>query len=323
MKKLCIALIFLTNLIFLNAEKAIHFTLMPYTSFMQGYLGEHLFSSDDTFQVSYLHWEFSPLLKQGLLGDIRFSKFSLAFSAGFLVPARTGTMIDSDYTKEFEKNRAFFDNYTNPGFDAEFVLAYTIPTNTNFSLAPLVIGHFSYFDFSSAQEGIAFFGDAKWSKTGETVPWDDENAQKYAVSGIDYQRQNLATFIGFDLLWTKKRVSFSWRYAISPYTYIRAHDYHRDETKNGNDYNMYYVQHAVFKNFKTELSFSYKLSSFVSLFAQAKYSETLLSKGLMIHDKYKGQSFGFMGGSDYTLSQQKSGSTMKLFETIVGIKFSW
>ncbi len=168
-----------------------------------------------------------------------------------------------------------------------------------------------YYSSYEARNGYGWYGTEEWSKTGELVPWNDENAHyfpdgKYKLAGIDFFRYTLMFEIGFITNLNFKRINISTGFQISPFSYVYSIDHHLGKS---NDFKYEEIQYPIFKYFDANIQVAYKINKLLKL--HLRYSLTV---GL----KTKGKSYKNMTSKSY----QDSGSDFQSNNFSLGLGFT-
>ncbi|MGN0739230.1 MAG: hypothetical protein ACI4LX_03575, partial [Treponema sp.] len=153
------------------------------------------------------------------------------------------------------------------------------------------------------------------------VAWNSPAARKaYKVSGINYKRETLYTFAGCQIDFKIKRFGISLGFFVSPFTMTKCLDYHTDETGETPGYKTYSEQYGYFTRFLTSLRVSYDFTKNFSLVVDVMGLWGTIDKGYLVTNYGRtGETFGiFSEQSQYYLSKQKSGSSIKEFSFKTG-----
>ena len=273
MKKIfLIALVLFSSLkSFADEEKTkLSFSLEPQLSFSFEKHGEYLLY-DSKEPASYLEWKLFPIVRSGIKSGLEINRFVMEFELATAIPLSYGKMYDSDWNENglkyiYSENDAKMLS----DFSGQLELSYTFPF-TKFALSPVLCLRYSTHSFK-AFNGHGWYGIKNYSKNGQDVSWDDENAKYYPHIGgySTYLVSSFYSFIGCNALLnisTKSALSFS--VYFSPYSYIYTNDYHYKKSGQISKY-AYAQQNAFFSRFMEEISFTSQI--FHDLFFVTKIS---------------------------------------------------
>lgn len=306
MRKLFLFLIF----IFIKFNCFSEIIIIPNLGISFGFQGEYLYSPYSEKLWSYLEWEEKPSANIGIDFFYKLKNSNFKFSFSYTLPVQCGKMTDSDWS-ESEIKYAYSVNENkikcNLFFETEY--NYKLMINKTISISPAVDLKFYYSSYE-ARNGYGWYGTEEWSKNGELVPWNDENAHffpdgKYKLAGIDFFRYTFIFGIGLISNLNFNRINISTDLQISPFSYIYSIDHHLGKT---NDFKYEEIQYPIFKYFNANIQISYKINKLLKLYF--KYNlETCL--------KTKGKSYRNMTSKSY----QDSGSAFKFNNFNFGLGF--
>ena len=297
-------------LIFIRFNCFSEIIIVPNIGISFGSQGEYLYPPYSEKLWSYLEWEEKPSANIGIdfLYNLKNNNFKLSFA--YALPIQCGKMTDSDwsesgikYAYSVNKNKIECNLFFETAYNYEFKF------NKIISISPIFNLKFCYSSYE-ARNGYGWYGTEKWSKNGELVPWNDENAHyfpdgKYNLAGIDLFRYTFILGIGFITNLNFNRINISSGLQLSPFSYIYSIDHHLGKN---NDFKYEEIQYPIFKYFDLNMQISYKINKLLKLYF--KYNlETCL--------KTKGKSYKNMTSKSY----QDSGSDLKFNNFNFGIGF--
>ncbi len=271
--------------------------IIPNIGFSFGSMGEYLYSPYSANLWSYLEWEEKPSISVGSNFLFKLKNNYFKFNIFFSLPLECGKMTDSDWS-ESGINYAYSvnENKIKCAFRLETEYNYEFYLNNFLSISPAAGIKFFYSSYK-ARNGYGWYGTEEWSKNGELVSWNDDNAhyfpdEKYKLAGIDYSRCTLIFNTGFFFNLRLKKTKISAGFLFSPISYIYALDHHLGKT---NSFKYEEIQYPLFKYYETTLEASYKINRLLKAYSKISYIFGLKSKG----ESYKNSS---------SKSYQKSGS---------------
>lgn len=333
MKKLFlvfVSFIFSFNLFAVSLE-GFSFQIEPFFGITNGKLGEYLFSqnSENRYMVSSLEWNITPGVEVGGNLQVGFKNFFIGGGVKTLLPSDCGYMYDSDYNSTLKKNYCTLENNLNRSLDAFAEISYSFNFDDKFSILPCIQANYAYY-FFSAENGSGYFGSSDATGLSYDVSYDDKFA-RYAssVSGIDYERQSIYSFIGLILKYKKENLQFQIGTYISPFTFTDATDYHRDERNIEEDLkaDFYLLERTIsyFSRIKEQVKFQYDIKSFFGINFSATFFYGGISQGLFATNKYRSSTSSgiFSAFSDWVVTGQPCGENIILFTCDLGCVFKF
>lgn len=289
--------------------------------------GEYLFSSaDSSKKVSYLEWESDALYSLGIDGNLCWKNFFVTGGFEALFPTFGAYMTDSDWAGDLQTNYAEFTNSAQKNYSWNAGLSYCIALERGVFFAPLVFYEHRYDSFLGTN-GYGYYGNSAYSKTGENVAWNSENARYAKCSDISYERQSDCVFAGFSLGAKFSQIKFAASFFASPFSCIKTRDYHSDLSGSGLDYTMYAYFTDLFSILGTKAKFEWNCTSFAALNLNLDFYYSPLLKGKLFSNywyKRTSASYGVLSdSSEYSLLNQKSGTKLFIFQLTLGFKMTF
>lgn len=293
---------------------SVDFLISPYVQLNNGTFNEQLFSSDDSYMISLLEWQNKNIFTPGITAQISAGNFISSFDFNIAIPKKSGNMYDSDWESDGTKSiYSISENNLHKGFNFSASAGYQFSVSKNFKITPLLSGEYNYTSFE-ARNGIGWYGTREYSHSGTTVSWDDPNATKYRISGIDYLRHSIYCFTGADFEFLLEPLKFNFSFLISPFSYFYAIDYHRDDRNENRDYYFKERQFSYFKRFKADLSIEYRLTE--NIYLNNSYS-------FLFGPAVKGKLSRKSQDSQWLAVNQNSGSSITNFYIRLGTTFKF
>lgn len=284
-KVFCILILFLVSSQ-IHANDFFHISVEQIFGVKYGTFSEFVFSEYKTREyskLSELNWHIKPAFYLGGKATFSYKIFDFSFYGAGFFSNRTGTMEDSDWLSESNKNMkttySISENTLNDGsfFGTDFSSSFKV--FSWFNIVPKLSLTYEKYNFS-AKNGYGWYGH-KTEKHPTTVAWDDENAVFYAkgsLQGVDYTRNNFYIWIGASTLF--KPCNFlqtSLGFYTSAFTYINSIDHHHSSTNSGTYY--YDSMYGFFKGLTFDASVQFILNQFFSIKLNSDYSIINLIKG--------------------------------------------
>lgn len=292
------------------------------------------YSSD---KLSELEWEYKPELYGGakVSGGWRFIFAEAFFSAG--IPMKTGTTYDSDWKNLkysgndeylYKTNYSESDNYLEHDISTGIKVGADLKVFKN-DIVQVNVNPFLGFEYNNmsftAKDGTAWYGnrmnffcyyaydDENYSSKGK---FKDNNAN-YDGRDIEYTRQNLITWIGFNANANLPfNLSANLGFQVSPYIYTESLDNH---VLTGDIY--LDIADAAFSAFKWNAGASYKINqrNSVNLSANWFYLKTITGKTYgKNYSKYKSDGNKFYSNEEQST---KGGAGQFHFDLALSWKF--
>ena len=250
MKKFFFLLLFL-NCSFLFGEN-FSLRISPFFSYNNDTITYSIY--DGPKLNSQLDWTSPYLFKTGINFSLGFNNFILDLSNAAAIPAKCGTMYDSDwYTENIKTNLSKHNLHAGFCYDLDIIFKYQFELNNSFSILPQVSFNYSYSSYY-AQKGIGWCGDTGHTQLTKHYPWNSEYAVKVNKFGIDFFNNTFILFLGAGLEKSLGNFLFGFDVQISPYIYVSSIDHHLD-SGNGRYYLL--LQSAWFSCFSLDLSCTY------------------------------------------------------------------
>lgn len=321
MKKQLLVFIFSWFLIFslfaenqpANSSKNFNLSVIPNIGVSFENHGEYIYSYSGKRLLSYLEYRAEPLVKYGLTAQVDFYNAKITFGSDFGIPAKCGTMYDSDWNLLGVKTTySIHENHSQQNYDfsTDFGWAFNFGHQSQFCITPK-IGILYSLDSFFAKNGYGWYGGESYSKNGEDNSWDSEYARKaIKIYPIELNRKTFSTFLGFDFSFTpvQKLTLTAGTYA-APYTKIKSTDYHHAKPDSGNDFYINELQECSFLRFKETLSIIYNLTDNIQLYFGTFWIFGPVVKGLLYDDD--------------ELTTQPSGSDINEIGLRMGLGWHW
>ena len=283
MKKFFFLLLFL-NCSFLFGEN-LSLRISPFFSYNYETITYSIY--DGPKLNSQLEWESPYLFKTGINFSLGFNNFILDLSNAAAIPAKCGTMYDSDwYTENIKTNLSKHNLHAGFCYDFDVNLKYRVELKNRFSILPQVSFNYSYSSYY-AQKGIGWCGDTGHTQLTKDYPWDSEYAVKVNKFGIDFFNNTFILFLGAGLEKSLGNFLFGFDVQISPYIYVSSIDHHLD-SGDGRYYLL--LQSAWFSCFNFDLSCTYCINQKNKISIIPKYCYCKEIMGVFYFGKEKVQS---------------------------------
>ena len=253
MKKFFFLLLFL-NCSFLFGEN-LSLRISPFFSYNYETLTYSIY--DGSKLNSQLDWTSPYLFKTGINFSLSFNNFILDLSNAAAIPAKCGTMYDSDwYTENIKTNLSKHNLHAGFCYDFDVNLKYRVELKNRFSILPQISFNYSYSSYY-AQKGIGWCGDTGHTQLTRDYPWDSEYAVKTNKFGIDFFNNTFIFFVGTGLEKSLGNFQFRFDAQISPYIYVSSIDHHLD---SGDGRYFLLLQNAWFSCFNFDLYCTYNIN---------------------------------------------------------------
>lgn len=268
------------------AEANFNFSSEPNIGVQFGKLDESVYASEG-YRCSLLEWEISPLWTVGYGISGNHNKLYFDSSINISLPVKCGSMHDFDWNKNgINYNYSKHENYSRINTNLKISLYYLFKITEKLNFGPSIDITDIYNSFES-KNGYGWYGNSNHSLTGETVPWNDENAKEVKVYGIQYSRNSFFIFIGFNSLFTaNEKTSIQFSCYASPFTFVYASDHHMDASSG---FHFQGFQYAPMASYKMCLKFRYFLNKKIAISSalDVHYMKTI--KGTLLSDYYEGK----------------------------------
>lgn len=246
----------------------VKFQLEPYFAWSNGIHGEHLFYTTGK-RCSYLRWEESSIITLGLEANTKINKFGILLNAEFGIPAKNGTMEDSDWIYTSEYPDGLKTTYSESEItctkkiNTEISFSYDFDIKNRFTISPIIQAQYSYI-FFEAKNGYGWYGSYKYSYTGTNVAWDSGYARFFSkLYGIDLLRHTFYSWTGLKMLFKiSDRFDIDFSLYLSPFTYTFTEDYHHGSDGGSK---MQEPLYSNFNRFKTDINVLYKINNFLTI----------------------------------------------------------
>lgn len=286
-------------------------------------------SSDEFYKLSELVYDMLPIWYIGEKFGARRNRLEINFLSKFFIPAKSGSMTDSDWlndiaygngdttTKTDYSKHSLYLNSTFAGiagFDLELQAAVNFYPTNFLSLAPLLSFNAQYMKFQG-RNGIGYYGNYLPSQRTRTS-WSDEANRMV----LDYDGQTIIDYEAYSLfVWFGIRARFeptNWlaitaATEVSPIYVFFDYDSHRTNNKYFFDFAM-----SSFYAFRQSAQVEFKIKKFFSLCQTTTFLFTGETHGSMYgktdsEEKYK------------KIQNTEAGSQMVYVDLGLSAKFSW
>lgn len=297
------------------------FSVSPVSGFKYGTIGEYVFEKNKTggrYKLSELQWDTKPEFFLGTDWMLRWKFLRLTSNVQFGLPAKSGTMSDSDWRNgangdtDTKTNYSESDNKITTATDFNIKMLTDFPCSNLFTFSPYIGFEIDYTNML-ATGGWGKYGNENSEKTGYDS-WDSGNVTEHYWSDdekvIEYNRMGYYVWTGCGVTFNVPVIPLHFYFCAStaPYVYMFSKDTHFLK-------NIYFIDitDGWFNLWQFEGRISYTFSKHWSAYIDASYIFSGIYKGA---DYYSTSSDG-----EYIPLSDESGTDVKNMQFKLGVTF--